>query len=51
MDFDGAFVEKEGEGINLNAAPLEEFTIEKGENVVFASQTMDAGVVITVEFE
>nr|WP_027871101.1 hypothetical protein [[Eubacterium] cellulosolvens] len=47
---EGAFVEKDGDGINLNAEPLKRITIEKGESVTVASQTMDAGVKLTFRY-
>ena len=52
LGFEGGFVERKGkgDGINLSAEPLTEFKVTHGQTVMFASQTMDAGVTVTFTF-
>ena len=50
LGFEGGFVERKGDGINLLAEPLTEFKVTHGQTVKFASQTMDAGVTVTFTF-
>lgn len=50
FEFEGSFVVKGDSGINLSAEPLTEFELVRGQTVKFASQTMDAGVTVTVTF-
>ena len=50
LGFEGAFVERGDTGINLRAEPLTEFSLQEGDTVRFSSQSMDAGVTVTVTF-
>ena len=48
---DGDFVESDTKGgIDLTAKPIRSFTLRHGEMIELHSQTMDAGVVLTVIF-
>ena len=52
LAIDGGLVEPNEDGsINLNREPLKKLTLEPGQSVELASQTMDAGVHIMISFE
>ncbi len=52
LSLDGCLIEPNPNGtINLRAEPLKEITLEKGEDIILASQTMDAGVTLTISYK
>lgn len=52
LAIDGCLVEPNKDGtINMNKEPLKSVTLEEGGSIELVSQTMDAGVNITITFE
>ena len=52
LKIDGYFVEPNEDGsINLSAHSLKKITIQRGESIKLNSQTMDAGVKLTIKYE
>ena len=52
LAIDGCLVEPNKDGtINLNKEPLKSITLEVGESIELVSQTMDAGVHVTLAYE
>ena len=52
LDIDGCFVEPNKDGtINLRADSVEQIELAAGESITLVSQTMDAGIYLTITFE